>query len=257
VLFDPKKTSVLVKNVPPGINQDAMRHVFGTYGLVHHVEMPAVYADGTWATETCVVTMSNREGAETASAALSGVYRFEETQLLPVALAWCGQDPDVDAEHQSGIGEKRKRVDEDVIEAVTRHKGVVSGHQLAVVGVPMGATETDIAAYFGHECQLDKDLFVLMFHDTRTAFVSFADANKAQHAMETFGKHGTLRPNGSAIPVTLRWLVVSLQERKAPAKRAAPPPAGVWPPVPRPGPQYGKGLSHPTQNEVLIAHTRR
>merc|ERR1719440_1994026 len=119
--------------------------------------------------------MVDRAAAETAAAALGGVYRFEETQESPVAVAWCGPNPEVAAKRREpaarvkapAAGEKRNREDdaaayadadavedvtEDIPDAATETNAsgpTLSSRQLAVVGLPEGASEQDIARLFG------------------------------------------------------------------------------------------------------------
>ena len=239
VLFDPKRTSIRVSNVPSTINEDVVRQIFGTYGGVHKVEMGpdkwhAIVADGQDSSDVVVVTMADRDGAETASAALSGVYRFEEGQENPVAVSWCSVEPEVNV--STGVGEKRKRDDEEP-ETTKR----VSERQIALVGVPENVSESDIAGFF--ECESNENAFVTLFPDSRTAFVTFGDEKTATNAIITHGVAGTLRPPGSPVPLTLRRLIVNVELRPEIKKREKAPPVGVYPPVLKPGPQYGEPSS--------------
>ena len=93
---------MLVAGVPETIGDDAVRQVMGTYGAVSSVRR-----DG----DATRVTMVTREGAETATAALSGVYKFEEAQPTPVIVTWCepGPEPESADAEAVEVGAKRKR----------------------------------------------------------------------------------------------------------------------------------------------------
>ena len=90
--------------------------------------------------------------------------------------------------------------------------------------------------YFPSESGAAVDAHVLTAN--RAAFVAFATSEAAETHLASL--NGTLRPPGSALPVTLRRVVVDVGSRCARREGVAAPPAGVWPPVPRPGPQYGE-----------------
>ena len=90
--------------------------------------------------------------------------------------------------------------------------------------------------YFPSESGAAVDAHVLTAN--RAAFVAFATSEAAEAHLASL--NGTLRPPGSALPVTLRRVVVDVGSRCARREGVAAPPAGVWPPVPRPGPQYGE-----------------
>ena len=114
-LFDPGNTKLRVAGVPPAIDENAMLSVFSTYGVVRRVAMDSEPNESELR-RVCSVTMADRAGAETAAAALSGVYRFEETQEKPVAVTWCGLTPEYAGgrEEESetepfAAGKKRKR----------------------------------------------------------------------------------------------------------------------------------------------------
>ena len=74
-LFDPGNTKLRVAGVPPAIDENAMLSVFSTYGVVRRVAMDSEPNESELR-RVCSVTMADRAGAETAAAALSGVYRF-------------------------------------------------------------------------------------------------------------------------------------------------------------------------------------
>ena len=221
---DVRKTEVLVAGVPETIGDDAVRQVMGTYGAVS-----AVRRDG----ETTRVTMATREGAETATAALSGVYKFEEAQPAPVVVTWC--EPGPEAVESVEVGSKRKREDGDE-EASGAAAAAREGRQLLVVGLPQTATREDVMGYFPSESGAAVDAHVLSAN--RAAFVAFATAEAAEAHLAA--RNGTLRPPGSALPVTLRRVVVDVGSRRKRREGVAAHPEGVWPPVPKPGPQYGE-----------------
>ena len=122
-----RKTEVLVAGVPETIGDDAVRQVMGTYGAVSSVRR-----DG----DATRVTMVTREGAETATAALSGVYKFEEAQPTPVIVTWCepGPEPESADAEAVEVGAKRKR--EDGGEEDAKSSAARVGRQLLVVGLP-------------------------------------------------------------------------------------------------------------------------
>ena len=222
-----RKTEVLVAGVPETIGDDAVRQVMGTYGAVSSVRR-----DG----DATRVTMVTREGAETATAALSGVYKFEEAQPTPVIVTWCepGPEPESADAEAVEVGAKRKR--EDGGEEDAKSSAARVGRQLLVVGLPQTATREDVIGYFPSESGAAVDAHVLTAN--RAAFVAFATSEAAEAHLASL--NGTLRPPGSALPVTLRRVVVDVgsASRATRGRRGAP--AGVWPPVPRPGPQYGE-----------------
>ena len=224
---DVRKTEVLVAGVPETIGDDAVRQVMGTYGAVSSVRR-----DG----DATRVTMVTREGAETATAALSGVYKFEEAQPTPVIVTWCepGPEPESADAEAVEVGAKRKR--EDGGEEDAKSSAARVGRQLLVVGLPQTATREDVIGYFPSESGAAVDAHVLTAN--RAAFVAFATSEAAEAHLASL--NGTLRPPGSALPVTLRRVVVDVGSRRARREGVAAPPAGVWPPVPRPGPQYGE-----------------
>ena len=125
---DVRKTEVLVAGVPETIGDDAVRQVMGTYGAVSTVRR-----DGG----TTRVTMATREGAETATAALSGVYKFEEAQPTPVVVTWCEPEPEP-ARGVRGGGGWRQREDGDNGGAAA--DGGVRGGVRGGVGGARGAT---------------------------------------------------------------------------------------------------------------------
>ena len=90
--------------------------------------------------------------------------------------------------------------------------------------------------YFPSESGAAVDARVLSAN--RAAFVAFATAEAAEAHLAA--RNGTLRPPGSALPVTLRRVAVDVGSRRKRREGVAAPPEGVWPPVPKPGPQYGE-----------------
>jgi RNA recognition motif-containing protein len=219
-LANPTNCKLYVCNIPEAIKEDAIRQVFSTYGVIAKVEEEGSEGD-------YCVTMSTRDAAETAMAALSGVYKFEETQEETVRVTWCPAVAEkVPAE---AAGSKRKRDDDD--DGSGGGGGGVGSRQLLVIGLPSNAS--DVRSYFG-----DDAASVVMHNGKKAAFVAFADPAAATAALANL--NGVLRPPGSTLPLTLRRLAVDVAAR--PTKRAAvdvPPPAGVWPPVPKPDRSYG------------------
>jgi hypothetical protein len=181
-LFDPGNTKLRVAGVPPAIDENAMLSVFSTYGVVRRVAMDSEPNESELR-RVCSVTMADRAGAETAAAALSGVYRFEETQEKPVAVTWCGLTPEYAGgrEEESeteppAAGKKRKRdgdetdaadVDEKTSSPTqknSRQLPRISTRQLALVGLPEGVSEQDVAQMFDQEANVS--CFVTLFAET-------------------------------------------------------------------------------------------
>ena len=100
---DVTSTIVRVEGVSATIHESIVARVFGTYGTC----IAATREEGT---DAFAVRMADRRGAETAAAALSGVYRFEEGQEFPVRVTWCPcPSKKIAGDRSSAAGEKRKR----------------------------------------------------------------------------------------------------------------------------------------------------
>ena len=195
--------------------------VFGTYGTVY----AATREDGT--DGIVKVRMADRRGAETAAAALSGVYRFEEGAEFPVRVTWCPPMTSGRSE-SSGPGEKRKR---DGGEDVAGEGATLSAKQLLAVGLPATTTDGEqVASWFAAE----GGACLLFDKDRRCAILAFPSADAATEALDTHG--GTMRPEGNPCPVTLRRIAcdVAARPKKRSAVRGPPPASGR--PCPSPGP---------------------
>ena len=228
---DLTSTTLHVDGVSAAIHESIVQQVFGTYG----VAMSATRVGGDGAS-TVHVKMAERRGAETAMAALSGVYRFEEAQEFPVRITWCATEPTADGDG-AAVGAKRKRDDgEDGPDTGAQSTAAAtSTKQLLAIGLPATvASEEEVAGWLAEEgaaCLfLDKE--------RRCAVLAFPTADAATMALDLHG--GTLRPGGNPCPVTLRRISCDVSAR--PRKRAAvaSPPPGVWPPAPKPGPEFGE-----------------
>ena len=224
---DVTSTVVRVEGVSATINESIVARVFGTYGAC----VAATREEGT---DAFAVKMADRRGAETAAAALSGVYRFEEGQEFPVRVTWCPCPSKKNSgDKSSAAGEKRKR---DAGEEAGAGEGAtLSAKQLLAVGLPATTTGGEqVAGWFAAE----GGACLLFDKDRRCAILAFPSADAATEALDTHG--GTLRPEGNPCPVTLRRIACDVTAR--PKKRSAVqgPPPGVWPPVPKPGPEYGE-----------------
>lgn len=216
---------LFVEGVSRSIDDSVVARVFGTYGTVY----AATREDGT--DGIVKVRMADRRGAETAAAALSGVYRFEEGAEFPVRVTWCPPMTSGRSE-SSGPGEKRKR---DGGEDVAGEGATLSAKQLLAVGLPATTTDGEqVASWFAAE----GGACLLFDKDRRCAILAFPSADAATEALDTHG--GTMRPEGNPCPVTLRRIACDVAAR--PKKRSAVrgPPPGVWPSVPKPGPEYGE-----------------
>jgi hypothetical protein len=245
---DVAKTTIYVANVPTSIPNEAVAQVMGTYGGVarvwRNVEPAAVGAGGD--KPIVGVTMTSRDAAETCAAALSGVYKFEESQPHTVRVTWC--DPSGEralpaAGGGGGVGEKRKREVEDG----AQDGGDALSRQALMCGLPPTATESDLATYFAADGD-DAPCKIVFLVPLRAAFLTYATPEAAARAVATHS--GTLRPPGTAVPVTLRRASTDITRR--PKTRAGgggdgdggglggPGPGGTWPSVPKPGPQYGE-----------------
>ena len=214
---------MLVAGVPETIGDDAVRQVMERTAR-------CLRCGGT-ATPRTRVTMVTREGAETATAALSGVYKFEEAQPTPVIVTWCepGPEPESAEAEAVEVGAKRKRDnggEEDAKSSAAR-----VGRQLLVVGLPQTATREDVIGYFPSESGAAVDAHVLTAN--RAAFVAFATSEAAEAHLASLS--GTLRPPGSALPVTLRRVVVDVGSRRARREGVAAPPRGSGRPCLDPG----------------------
>lgn len=222
---DVTSTIVRVEGVSATIHESIVASVFGTYGTC----IAATREEGT---DAFAVRMADRRGAETATAALSGVYRFEEGQEFPVRVTWCPcPSKKSGGDRSSAAGEKRKR-DEDVANG---EGATLSAKQLLAVGLPATTQSGEqVAGWFAAE----GGACLLFDKDRRCAILAFPTADAATEALDTHG--GTLRPEGNPCPVTLRRIACDVALR--PKKRVAVqgPPPGVWPPVPKPGPEYGE-----------------
>ena len=177
--------------------------------------------------------MADRRGAETAAAALSGVYRFEEGQEFPVRVTWCPcPSKKIAATSRRRLGRSESAT---AGEDVAGEGATLSAKQLLAVGLPATTTGGEqVAGWFAAE----GGACLLFDKDRRCAILAFPSADAATEALDTHG--GTLRPEGNPCPVTLRRIACDVTAR--PKKRSAVqgPPPGVWPSVPKPGPEYGE-----------------
>ena len=257
-LADPASASVYVAGVPSQIGPESVRQIFATYGACVGVDA------GLGGEKNLTrVTMATREGAETAAAALSGVYKFDETQEAPVTVYRCdperggGGTPSSSSSRAAvAVGEKRKPEEDGAASAAGGGAGgSFSSHQLLAVGLPADATEASVAALFdgggdGAAAAAGASVVVgaRVLPDRRAAFVCFADPSACAAALETAS--GLTRPAGSAVPVTFVRVSAALEDRPKKRRRlatggaatgAGSGPGGIpgWPAVPKPGPQYG------------------
>ena len=128
-----------VAGVPSQIGPESVRQIFATYGSCVSVDA------GLGGEKNLTrVTMATREGAETAAAALSGVYKFDETQEAPVTVYRCdperggGGTPSSSSSRAAvAVGEKRKPEEDGAASAAGGGAGgSFSSHQLLAVGLP-------------------------------------------------------------------------------------------------------------------------
>ena len=191
-----------VAGVPSQIGPESVRQIFATYGACVGVDA------GLGGEKNLTrVTMATREGAETAAAALSGVYKFDETQEAPVTVYRCdpergrGGTPSSSSSRAAvAVGEKRKPEEDGAASAAGGGGagGSFSSHQLLAVGLPADATEASVAALLTAAAtrRRARRFGVSARARSRIAarLVCFADPSACAAALETAS--GLTRPAG-------------------------------------------------------------